>query len=518
MDLPPPLPPPLPSSEPPPIPPEPSATTSEASRSETPPPIPPSATAPAAADGIPAAASTPVKKDETGSATAESEMDTDGTFRTLPQPFPLWAFWSITIFVYIILLAGCIVLGILDYSGVFWPAHVVGLNLGVIGVLMIAMYTGASFHKLEENEMAARKFLGNPINNLGPGPHFIPPLLCELKLVPGTTNLLETPAEPSLVWREEGSIPDEKILLGWRPANRITFTGKQYRMGGPKGEYFVDSDDPLERTLTAEVAFVQRWRIRDACRFLTRIGSIENADSQLEDAAVTFGAEKFSPLDFLTFKNSLGSLAVELKDVIEKKIGFRRDLKSAEGVSEWGIHLDSVQIKYALSKKLNTSIQNTSRAAARAKTTVTTAKAQREKDFLEGQGTGARKREDMTGEAAGVEEMMRVTGLTSEQILAARVAREAASGPSTTLLAGARGGATDLLGMAGAGAALLNDMRKPSDRNPDQKPPDKDGGKDRGKDGNRGGKPPQGPQPGNKPGSQSGSNKPGTPTPTSSTT
>lgn len=339
----------------------------------------------------------------------------------MPQPFPQSTFWLIVISIYAIMIVADVILGF------FVTTKDTFVNLGVIALILQALYTLASLRIIGPEEIGARIFFGRPLNNLRSGLTFVPLFLFSLVRASKSVIHQEIPTDPEHIWRGDTALTQQQIDEGFRPPIRVTFRGK-------KG-----SNEPLEQELTSEVIPVVRWYIIDLCSFISRIVTIMRAKTQIEDVAVGFCTKQLVQKTLREAINTMHDLGKELQDEIE-------DL-----VHDWGVRVDRAFFKQLpLAHKLNIAIQRASLRIGVAKGVVAEAKGTKRKLILEGEGRGGAERAVLNGRAAGLRTMVDQLDLTSQQILGAEVARDIADHPGQTVIVGAEGFA----GLVGVAAGI----------------------------------------------------------------
>lgn len=262
----------------------------------------------------------------------------------------------------------------------------------------------------------------------------VPPGPFWLITLPLLTKEMEIPAEPENIWRGEGNPPAERPDL--RPPVRITFA---------EG---ADKNDPLQRRVTEEVSFFVRLRIERFFPFYVRIGSIEEAKHQLEDAGVSYLAEVLP--------------SHTLSDAIKKVADYSRELKERldAAVGGWGVRIPTARVKqFPFSKSLNTSIQQMAESTAKKIATITTAEGEREKRSLEGAGTAAAEKAVLDARTDALTRRMKDLNITDGAVVAGiEAAERIGQGSSTKIIVGAPG----IKELVGLGASIAEGTKTPT--------------------------------------------------------
>lgn len=309
-----------------------------------------------------------------------------------------------------------------------YPNSYYGVRVWHLVFLLQLVYILSSFTKVPESKKGAIILFGKPIYNVSSGLVFVPPFITELLIVQEPAIQHELPAEPQFIWRGEGTLPPDLAEKGYREPLRAVFKRS-------------DSHDrgPLEEQLTTEYKVVSTWHISDFCRFIGKVGSIDEGRKRIEDVEIAFCSDRLAKSTLLQSLSSLEEISNELRAEVE------------ELVKDWGVKIESVQLKQIpLSHGLNAAIETASIEAGRARGKVAEAKGIRDSKVLVAEGT--RKATELEGEGEGAAEKARLIGTTdgmvhmqselkvqSDQVLAAHVARAVASHDGQTFVFGADG-------------------------------------------------------------------------------
>lgn len=294
-------------------------------------------------------------------------------------------------------------------------------------------YTLLSIKIVGPTELGAILFLGKRIKEVRSGPVFVLWLLCQLKKETMLVIQEELPADPEHIFRGEGNVPE-----GMFPPIRIPFADK------PEG------DDPLSRRVTAEIVPIIRWRIDDYLKFLSVIGSREEAKRQMEDITIALCMRELTSLTSAEALVGLAKFNKKLKLTVDKL------------VENWGINVETAQIKVInFHHELNIAIGSVAEAAFTKRAIITAAEAEKRKRELEGEGDGLAEKAVLDGRTAGLKKMMDDLKVSAEIILGAETARAITNNPGQkTVIVGPKG-FDDLIGVAtGIGKTLLKESEK----------------------------------------------------------
>jgi hypothetical protein len=300
---------------------------------------------------------------------------------------------------------------------------------------------------IEADEIAVRKFFGNPTDIISSGLPFLPLGLFEMERLPTIIQQKEFPAEPKDIYRGDGEPPQGKV-----PPVRVTFRssvteteakkllGNEYSVSDERNSTFTfisnAPKDGLSKRVTAEIVPVVRWKILDGINFIKNIGSLEEANRQLED-------ELYGVLGRLLPNMSVGQAKQNFLwiNVILKKAAITR-------TKDWGIEIEGAFLKMIpLHHELNNAIALAAEAEFQGRG---------EREMLEQRGAGTAKatedleRQTLIGRATGLRQLADSLGIKGEEAIAQFVAGQLASGQGTIIL-----GESGLTQLAGIGAALM---------------------------------------------------------------
>ncbi len=326
----------------------------------------------------------------------------------------------------------------------FFPTTILGIdwNWGFALFLLVVVYTIASFKTIEPTLLGVRIFLGKPIDHLTSGFVFVPYGIFVISTAPANIIQSELPGNPEQIFHGEGTptagmFPPIRIAFGPPTtnadvviANAVATAAAAAYAASPNGvtaataaitaatavdvayAAAVPSNDPLNERMTAAVVPIVSWILKDFKKFITQIGTIDLAKSQMEDTIVALLAEAFAKITPAVALKRLQKHSDELKKAL---IMLTHD---------WGIELISVRIKVInFSKTLNTAILNLPMSKVTATASLVTATAAKEVAILEGQGKGAAEKAVLEGRTAGLKDMMDRLSLPGSAVLGAETAR-----------------------------------------------------------------------------------------------
>lgn len=339
-----------------------------------------------------------------------------------PQPYSLTAV-AITLFA---VLAALFALNVVLFF--VFPGNMRGVRVWHVAFVLECVYFFSSLRKVPESKIGSIILFGNPVYNVSSGLAFVPLFISELLIAQQPAIQHELPTEPHLIWRGEGTLPADLAAQGWREPLRAVFKRS-------------DSEDrgPLEEQLTTEYKVVSTWHIRDLCRFIGKVGSIEDGKKRIEDVVIAFCSDRLAKSTLLASLSSLAQLSEELEKKVEAL------------VADWGVEVETVQLKeIPLSHSLNTAIQTASVEAGKARGKVAEAKGtkasrilvaegEKEATILQGQGDGDGEKARLTGTTQGLAAMQVALNLKPELVLSAHVAKSVASHDGQTFVFGAQG-------------------------------------------------------------------------------
>ncbi len=330
------------------------------------------------------------------------------------------------------------------------------------------------FEPVREDEIGVRMFYGKPIDQVGPGPAFVPIGLLQLRVLSNLTVQDEWPTDPEHIFRgDEHATPPE----GQKPPIRVTFRDAVTQEEAEKllGDHFTfethdnESETPhkvefnvaapadgLSKRVTAEVSWVSKFRINDGVKFIQTVGDIDRAKKQLEDEGVGV-LQRWLPL------MSVGQ-ALQNIDWINTML----QLAVQKRTENWGIELEKPKgatIKQiSFHRALNDAIGDASKADFRAKETVRLSEGTRQELINKGEGAAKAAQDlargEIIGRAEGLNKLKELLGIEGSEALAAEVAQTFGKHGNATII----DSKTGIAGLAGAASTIFN-KRQTSDGN-----------------------------------------------------
>ncbi|MEK9154539.1 MAG: SPFH domain-containing protein [Patescibacteria group bacterium] len=318
-------------------------------------------------------------------------------------------------------------------------------NWGLAAFLAQLFYLIASLRMVGPTELGARLFFGKPLSEISSGLVFIPFGICELKTETRLTIQDEIPGPPERIWREKKGEEGGEVPLGYVPPIRIPFgfprsakdlKDLSIKTPGGDGKHLdaPPENDALNIRITAEVVPVIRWRISDYLKFLTTIGSREEARRQLEDCAVGSLIREFAKIAPAVALANLGTYSFNLGKEIEERI------------KGWGIELVSSQIKMIqFHRDLNEAISKVSQAKLEAEALIASAEARKKEEHLLGEGKGAAEKAVLDGRTEGLRNMIKALEVPAQVIIGAETARKITENPGQKTIVAGSAGFADLM-------------------------------------------------------------------------
>lgn len=310
-------------------------------------------------------------------------------------------------------------------------------NWGLAVFLVQLFYALISFRTVGPTKLGALLFFGKPLYEVRSGLVFVPFGICQLKIETRLTIQDELPADPEHIFRNEdkevvpeGKFPPIRIPFGFpKKTEELKRIDIKFPEGSTKGELDIPPEnDPLNIRVTAEVVPVIRWRIKNYIKFLTTIGSREEARRQMEDCAIGSLTREFAKITPAVALANLGTYSFNLSEQIKERI------------LNWGIELASVQVKMInFHRDLNAAIGS-----------VPQAKLGKEKDRLEGEGKGAKEKAILDGRTDGLNRMADELKISGAAVLGAETARAITENPGQKTIVVGSAGFSELVGVASA--------------------------------------------------------------------
>jgi len=321
-------------------------------------------------------------------------------------------FWGITGLVYLILFT-------VEYALSSKEILNTGINLGRAMFLLHVLYTVGSFRIIGPTEQGVRLLFGKPINSIPSGIKFIPFGICELVKLPCLLIKNEFPGNPEEIYRGDGEMPKGKF-----PPIRIPFGHPTHDT-----ELLVLDRDPLNQRLIEEVVPLVWWQIKDAVTFLVTIGSVEEAERQLEDLSVATLSREFGKVtpakvieDYKFYNEILGN------DLVE-------------ATQAWGVVIRDAKAKVInFSHDLNGAIQEIAEETAKGKALTIKAEGLKRQKILLGEGEGTAEKAVLKGRTQGIKNMTNSLKIPAEMVIGAETARAITNNPGQkTIITGLSG-------------------------------------------------------------------------------
>lgn len=391
------------------------------------------------------------------------------------------------------------------YGAVLVPAILLSPDVGlfnnkwlrlelIVGGIVVAHFL-ASFQIIRETEIAARVFLGKPINNCLSGFTYVPALICwtqrfernvfvealntqkfntgspgiklptyfkdPINKAANRERLDEIMIKPS----DWDNLSEDEKSQEYRKADREFEFNRIINGFGEEiaaAEKMIRSN-PYNRQMTIEVSVTFRWTISDPAVFLTRLNSINAAKENLSEVAlgsVTRGLGKMTPAVSL---NHLQHINVYLLDELNGQ------------TADWGIKVEMLQIKLIIfddeivnataalaaqeARSAQVVLMAVADGEAKRQLAIGEAEAIRLKGVAEGnreesigKGKAAAVKAEIAARTEGMKQMAAKKeedglGVSAEAVLAAETARAITSGGNKVIIAGG-GGMADIIRMA----------------------------------------------------------------------
>ena len=278
-------------------------------------------------------------------------------------------------------------------------------NWGAFVFYLTILWLFLSLRIVRENQTGAILFFRKPITKAQSGIHFVPFLLYALETIQKTVIQFEIPAEPELVWKGD----DDKLPKGMAPPVRITHAQlesamfyrddledeptKHFSEFSPEEQAVLRSDTLHRKRLVSEASGIVRLLVRDYCKFLGTIESMEGkegAKKQIADTVVSTWQDviaKLTPAEANMHKRRISKLV--LKRVRQKcgEEAYEGESESERKEREWGIHVEDTELKpFDWRTTVNKAIAAASAAGMNKETTITDAEAEGEATVLIGRG------------------------------------------------------------------------------------------------------------------------------------
>ncbi len=306
-------------------------------------------------------------------------------------------------------------------------------NGGLTFFELALFYSILSFKTASADAIAGAYCYGRALSKLGSGPHFLPFGLMQIKSKSRLVQEFQCPGEPEKVFRGHDNEPlTDKDMV--RPIRVVT------RAPDPdptKGETGI-----LDAQMTLIVSFVVQYAITDIFNFVANFGDEKQVEKQVRDIGEIIIAEVASGTTPAGFIKKLP----ETNDALRKKM---RDRLNHLGITIESVRLISPDVSLAVSNAL----AGIPVARATAEQEVITAEADKTKAIKAGEGVASATRAKLMAEAEGRKKMLDALGVSGEAVLASETAKSLIN--ANTVVVGAGGGMTDLMGVVKAAQTVL---------------------------------------------------------------
>jgi len=237
----------------------------------------------------------------------------------------LWDGVFIMFFIVAIIITGAYANYYIPQKGYLFFNWALVINAFLVLLLLL------SFKVVRPNEIGAVIFFGRPTRNVGPGPHIVFWPICSLIKQTALVIQQQFPGPTEDIF---DGLDSEAVPLGKVRAIHVTHIGVN------------SSDDPLTRSMTTSILLVCSFCLTDLARFLTIVGSLDEAKRQIRDMMVR------------TASNELANRNV--REAMTKKEDVSNAIRLAlkDFVSDWGITIrDAYLEKIIISKTLSQSLK-----------------------------------------------------------------------------------------------------------------------------------------------------------------
>lgn len=279
-----------------------------------------------------------------------------------------------------------------------------------------------SFKIVGPTELGAVLLFGRPLYQVQSGLVFVPFIVCQLTKETSLVIKERFPAEPELV--DKSGDDTKPVKPGFVKPIRVA-TASRDMLKEFKERIEGYEDNPLNDMMTLEPSVIVRFQIRkdNFISFLTNIGSVEHAVSQMRDmvdSVLNIEFSKRTPALIIVDKEEINKELKKRIGIIVGEIANPDDPNSFNPEECWGINVIDVQLADVdLSKKINRSLRDVPDSKLRYQASIKDAEAKKKARELEGEGENKFETEKGTGvanaklaflkaEAEGLEEIAKV--------------------------------------------------------------------------------------------------------------
>lgn len=335
--------------------------------------------------------------------------ETDAGFEeVLIRQYPQ-VYW-IVLCVYGVLVAGMVVLYIIPR----WNDvdHLFGVDISVAQLVagILGLHIVLSIWILHPAEFGATTCLGLAVNTYNPGPHFMPFGIFQRRVFPSDLIELPLPASPNLLFDGDDKDPVPKGMERvWR-----------FVTGAPEKASDPSETNQLQVQMVLSVSIFVAWRLRRTGAFnyiISASGDPDQVREQVSGIAQAVLGPACGKRTVAEIISDLNQIATEVRTKIEEVLG------------PWGVDIITCRVNSPnISHDLATAIRDAAKARAVAVKKITEAK-----------GTTAETGAPEVGLAEGLKVAAELLGLSTEQVLAAFVARNTIGAASTIVAPGTDG-------------------------------------------------------------------------------
>jgi regulator of protease activity HflC (stomatin/prohibitin superfamily) len=315
-----------------------------------------------------------------------------------------------------------------EFNSAFtWGGFILALQMGHLAL---------SFKNVNRNEIGGVLFYGKAVKEVDSGIVFVPLGLLQLVTLPVYPIQVQFPGDPEKIFK--GS-DEEYFKLSEEERKKFTLpiralSGEPEKTGNPTSV--------LETQMTLEVNFYVRWTVEHFWVFLTRIGSVDEANRQLRDSGERVVVQAVSSRTPGVVVKELSEINTQLEEALEaitEDAGVR--INEAAMLAPDLTHGVNQAMRDTVTEKAKAA-QKVIAAEATARETVLTAEAEEVRLTREGSGVAAAKMAELKALAEGAKAL----GLTAAQVADLEKARAFASGNATVIVDGGKG-ASSLTGI-----------------------------------------------------------------------
>jgi hypothetical protein len=280
---------------------------------------------------------------------------------------------------------------LLQISGIFTALNFSDLSATFSwgGALVTAqlVHLAFSFKNVRQDELAGILFFQKPVQEVGSGLKFLPLGLLQLTKFQRSPIQIQFPGDPEKVYKgtdeEYFKLPleeREKFVLPIR-----VLSGSPEATSPKIGEVSI-----LETQMTIEIDFYIRWVIEHFWVFLTRIGSVGEANRQQRDSAARVASEAVALRTPARVNQERGQISESMRTKLE------------EITQDWGVSIvETALLPPDITRSVNQSIRDVAVEKAKARQKVIAAEAEQVNLTLLGDGNANAKRADLQAMADG---------------------------------------------------------------------------------------------------------------------